>query len=119
LLGAVAAIDPPVGVPSCRSTADRLVATTVGARLCAPPDLLAPVPASPDRAATLVSAPARKYDKRAEQPITAENQRFTHTTDPTPLRRARLISLSLASPTCQSHYHAPSLRCGIADDLRE
>jgi hypothetical protein len=50
---------------------------------CAPPDLLAPVP-------------ARQYhDKRAEQPITAENQRLIRTTGPTTLRPARLKSLSL------------------------
>jgi len=47
------------------------------------------------RAGTLASAPARKYDdKRAEQPIAAENQRLTRTTDPTTLRLARLKSLS-------------------------
>ena len=52
------------------------------------------------RAATLASAPAPKYnDKRAEQPVAAENPRLPHLTYPTTIRLARLKRLSFGPAT--------------------
>ena len=57
--------------------------------------MLAPAPASPTAHGHPGVGAARKSDdKRAKQPIAAENQRLTRTTDPTTIRLARLNCLS-------------------------
>jgi hypothetical protein len=60
-----------------------LVATTLGAPLCAPSGLLATAPE------------CKSDDQRAEQPIAAANPRLTRTADPTTIRLARLNRLSI------------------------
>ena len=79
----------PAGTRVRVRPAPHLVTTTVDARTCATPGLLAPAPA-------LASVPARnQHDKPAEHPFAAAYRRFTRTTDPTRIRLARLKSLSV------------------------
>ena len=62
-------------------------------------------PPSRPHAATLASAPAQKYDdKRAEQPIAAEDPRLTRPTDPT---KIRLTRLNCPSVTIERAYGQP------------
>ena len=66
-------------------------------------------------ARALASVPARKgHDKRAEQPVTAENPRLTRTADRARIRLARLNCLSI---TTSSFGFARSNRGGGRDDV--
>jgi len=91
--------DPLSGAPAQPGLrvrpAHRVVATNVAVRLRAPAGLLAPAPASPTaRGHPGIGARAQSDDKRAQQPIAAENPRLTRTTVPT-VRLARSNCLSV------------------------
>ena len=86
------------------------MATTLGARRCAQPALLAPAPAQPAAPGHLASAPAQKYDdKREEQPIAAENPRLTRLTHTTKIGLARLICLSAHDAVAVAELVRPGL----------